>query len=260
MSTLRKSRRQRRQHSENSGTIRALHRRIINTLIMTQDFAKRTVSPKKPSTSSSTPASDSRRTKKASSKTNKGKKPAPHKANTRKPPVSTSKKAPIWAWLVIGGLVGVFVMFLSHLAKQLPDHSTATTAEKNVSKKASENISTADTPKKDAQIKFDFYTILKNQEVEVDEKVLANTPPKNNVLYLLQAASFKNATDADSLRAKLLLLGLPAAVEKTHSKDNQEWHRVIAGPFKSRSKLAKARSILASNEINSILLKRKIKP
>ncbi len=223
---------------------------------MTQDFAKRKSTTKKSSGSPSSPKSGTN--KRASSKTSSSstKKTAPRKTNTRKTSAPAPKKAPAWAWLVIGVLVGIFVMFLSNLAKQLPEDGAKVTAAKEAELEAQQ----AAKEEKEAQVKFDFYKILKDQEVEVDEKVIANTPEKNNFLYLLQIASFKHATDADSLRAKLLLLGLPATVEKTRNKDNQEWHRVIAGPFKSRSKLAKARSVLASNEINSILLKRKIKP
>lgn len=227
---------------------------------MTQDFAKRKSTTKKSSGSPSSPKSGTN--KRASSKTSSSstKKTAPRKTNTRKTSAPAPKKAPAWAWLVIGVLVGIFVMFLSNLAKQLPEDGAKVTAAKEAAKQAELEAQQAAKEEKEAQVKFDFYKILKDQEVEVDEKVIANTPEKNNFLYLLQIASFKHATDADSLRAKLLLLGLPATVEKTRNKDNQEWHRVIAGPFKSRSKLAKARSVLASNEINSILLKRKIKP
>jgi cell division protein FtsN len=54
----------------------------------------------------------------------------------------------------------------------------------------------------------------------------------------------------------LLLLNLVVTIEKVKARNGDSWHRVIVGPFKSRSKLAKARSILATHQIDSLLLKR----
>ena len=66
---------------------------------------------------------------------------------------------------------------------------------------------------------------------------------------------FRRQNDADRLRAQLLLLNFEATIE-TVNNANGVWHRVIVGPFGSRSKMAKARSILAANNINYLLLKR----
>jgi cell division protein FtsN len=74
---------------------------------------------------------------------------------------------------------------------------------------------------------------------------------------LLQVGSFKSNRDADSLRARLLLLNLNAKIEKVSPRKNETWHRVIVGPFSDRSELADARGKLASNGIDSLLLKRK---
>ena len=116
------------------------------------------------------------------------------------------------------------------------------------------------TKEETSQAKFDFYQILKGHEVKVDEKVISATPEPSNIIYWLQVASFKAAADADNMRAKLLLINLNASIEKTTDKHEQKWHRIMVGPFTSRSKLAKARSILASNELNTIMIKRKAQP
>ena len=143
---------------------------------MTQDFAKRKPTTKKSSGSSSSPKSGTN--KRASSKTSSSstKKTAPRKANTRKTSATAPKKAPAWAWLVIGVLVGIFVMFLSNLAKQLPEDGAKVAAAKGAAKQAELEAQQAAKEEKEAQVKFDFYKILKDQEVEVDEKVIANTP------------------------------------------------------------------------------------
>ena len=108
-----------------------------------------------------------------------------------------------------------------------------------------------------SQVRFDFYEILKEHQVEVDTKPIEQANKQNtNIVYWLQAASFKNPADAEKLRAKLIFSDLPASTEKTINKSQEEWHRVLVGPFTSRSKLAKARSILASQQINSFVIKR----
>lgn len=208
---------------------------------MAQDFAKKKT-PTAPAKSRSKSAASS------SKKTSK------RKGNTRtatQSPQHKPKKAPIWLWLVgIFGLVG-FALFLNHLSDQAAPTTPTAVAEKP-----------KDTPptKEESQARFDFYQILKGHEVEVDEKVINSTPEASNIIYWLQVASFKTAADADNMRVKLLLINLNASIEKTTNKQAQVWHRVMVGPFTSRSRLAKARSILASNELNAITIKRKAQP
>ncbi len=193
---------------------------------MTQDFAKKKRKPQQKKTTSK------RRT------------------NTRRKPNNTNK-APAWAWLVIGLLLAALVTLLIYLANK-PDavvQHSQNTGDKQTAKPV-EN--------KPPQPRFDFYEILKEQEVEVPDRsaeIKAATPA--NIHYYLQAGSFRNRNDADELRAQLLLVNMNANIE---SKENngKTWHRVIAGPFKSRSKMAKARSQLASKGLSPLLLKRKI--
>ena len=75
---------------------------------------------------------------------------------------------------------------------------------------------------------------------------------------MLQAGSFKHAEDADRLRAKLILLGLDTKVEAVSGKGKGTWHRVQVGPFKSRSRLSKARNTLIAQGIETLLLKKKV--
>jgi len=185
--------------------------------------------------------------KKKSTRAKTTKKPTKRRTNSRKPIANTNKKAPAWAWLLIGLFLGGFIVFLVHLTNNSVKKSSKTTAEKAVKQKEK------------SQVEFDFYTILKEQEVEVSAEVIANTPVNEPVEYLLQVGSFKKPTDADRLRAQLILLSLDVHTEKVVNKQQQQWHRVIVGPYQSRSKLSKAQSILASNEIKTLLIKRKLK-
>ena len=71
----------------------------------------------------------------------------------------------------------------------------------------------------------------------------------------LQAGSFRQREDADRRRAELLLLGLEPRVEESKG-DNGRWFRVYLGPFESRSKMSKARSLTAAQNIDTLVLKR----
>ena len=225
---------------------------------MTQDFAKKKSTsqksaPKKKTATTTKTRSNTRTPSKVTNKTN-----PKRKTNTRKKspkPTSSTKKAPLWLWfIVIGGVVG-FVIFLNHLSD-----SRATQQAEVVPGDANNSRTSKTSHKERSAVKLDFYEILKEHEVEVSDKVIAATPVADNIHYYLQAGSFRHTSDADTLRAKLILLGLPAKVETSNKQANTSWYRVIAGPFETRSKLAKARSILASEQISSLLIKRKIDP
>lgn len=212
---------------------------------MTQDFAKRKASPTSEKASAKT---QKKSPKKATSTGSK------RKVNSRKPAPKPNarKRPPFWAWIITGVCAAGFVAFLSKLSQKPTSTSTTVPAPQKEDVVA---------PKEQqSQVKFDFYQILKEHEVDVGDKVAAATPKQENIHYFLQVASFRSPAEADTQRAKILLLGLPANVEKTNDKEGNPWYRIVAGPFETRSKLAKARSILASEQINSFLIKRKIKP
>jgi cell division protein FtsN len=212
---------------------------------MAQDFVKKKTDIPPKNKHGSTLAQQRKSAMKArASKTEK------RKTNARKPH-TPKKAAPFWLWILIGISVIGFGFFLTQLSssdrkKSSPQAETKQFNPEEKFAKQGEN----------SQVKFDFYEILKGKEVNVDERVIEKTPEQKNIIYFLQAGSFKQLSDADALRVTLLLQGLPVNIEKTMNKNKQEWHRVVAGPFDTRSKLAKARGILASNEINSIVLKR----
>ncbi len=151
---------------------------------------------------------------------------------------------------VFGMVFGALLMhFAPALLKSAP---TATTAVQDVTETVKEEAS---------ELKFDFYTLLKNTEIIVPNNESAdnqNIEPEENFSYLLQAGSFKNASDAEALRVKLLLLNLSASVETVKIGNGEKWHRVLVGPFTDSSSMAYARAKLAENEIDIVLLKRKL--
>ena len=80
------------------------------------------------------------------------------------------------------------------------------------------------------------------------------------VQYLLQAGSFKAASDAERRRVNIMLLGLTDARVQTVTGENGTWHRVLVGPFSSRSKLQKAKATLINKGIDTLQIQLKSKP
>ncbi|MGY3041793.1 cell division protein FtsN [Rhodanobacter sp. TND4EL1] len=72
--------------------------------------------------------------------------------------------------------------------------------------------------------------------------------------YLLQVGAFPNASDAETLKAKLALQGFVANVQSVNIS-GQTYHRVRLGPFRSATDLESTKQRLASAGINAIALK-----
>ncbi len=177
------------------------------------------------------------------------------KTPARKKPAARGKSntAPVrsvWRWYFAGLTSGIFLSFLLYLGT-LPDGAGPEQGAVNGQAKAE-----PETPPKP---RFDFYTMLPEQEIEVDEP--AQQPSRNattaepEAYYLLQAGSFRQREDADRRRAELLLLGLEPSVEEAQG-ENGRWFRVYLGPFESRSTMSRARSLTAAQNIDTLLLKR----
>lgn len=108
---------------------------------------------------------------------------------------------------------------------------------------------------------FDFYQMLPNFEVvipEQDKEVRRSaevTKVEKPGTYVLQAGSFRNAADADRLRAQLALVGLESDVQTVTIDKDQTWHRVRMGPFNNLDRLEAARKRLAENDIQALVIR-----
>lgn len=197
---------------------------------------------------------------------------------SRNPPVN-AVKAPVpgWVWLLVGCLVGGFVMFLVRLADVDIKASNKPAAEAkppaNERKAAPAPSATKTQPAQTAKAepkakpaepekpRFDFYHMLKENEVPVpkvdDSTAQAAAQPAKT--YILQVASFRKPEDAEQLKVELILLNLEARAESVTVRNGEQWHRVLVGPFDSRSRLAKARSTLISNGHQALVMEHKPK-
>ena len=122
---------------------------------------------------------------------------------------------------------------------------------------------------------YDFFTVLPEMEVVVPEQELsararpeaeaADNPAQgagngtvdgaaSGPSYLLQVGSFRSASDADQLKARLALLGVVAQVQ-TVTVNDTTWHRVRVGPLSGARQADEMRGRLADNDIDSLVMK-----
>ncbi|ARP92965.1 SPOR domain-containing protein [Bordetella genomosp. 13] len=80
------------------------------------------------------------------------------------------------------------------------------------------------------------------------------TPSQQSGNYYLQAGAYRGQQDAESLRARILLLGLPVAVQRAESNGVQI-NRVRVGPFAKLDDMNRARVRLSENKIESTVVR-----
>lgn len=75
-------------------------------------------------------------------------------------------------------------------------------------------------------------------------------PPADGKAYYLQVGAFRVLEDAESLRAKMLLLGLPVQIQRAEVNGVQV-NRVRVGPYAKLDEMNSAREKLASEKIKA---------
>ncbi len=177
--------------------------------------------------------------------------------------------APGWAWLLAGfglGLLSMALLYLYHL-QQPASPSTQRHTEAVVAQKPATNTkpakSAAQAQDKAAEhhgVHFEFYTLLPESEVVIPEKDLeqkaqpGKAPEKPPASYMLQIGSFRQQTEAESLKGELALIGVVAHIQRVDIKGDT-WFRVRVGPFDSYDEITRARARLRDNSVNAIPVK-----
>ncbi|KMQ57902.1 cell division protein [Pseudomonas aeruginosa] len=203
------------------------------------------------------------------------KKPAPKRGASRYQAPAAKNGVPGWVWLVAGLAIGGFIMFLMKLEP----------GRKDVQRERPEQTQTP----AQAKPKYEFYTLLPESEVVVPpEAVPEKAPPPPtpaelakadearakaalagqvppplpkavvaaSTQFFLQAGSFRKQSDADRVRAQIILLGQSVNVEAGNVRD-ETWYRVMVGPFNSRDQLSQAQKTLSSNGFSNLLLQQR---
>jgi len=162
---------------------------------------------------------------------------------------------------LIGLGVAVFMMFKGYLPeiKQHLPSPDSTSSGRTEAALVEDEIAEPKKPR------YDFFTVLPEMEVVVPEQELSRnagkTEPANSATtgkaqdsYILQAGSFRNATDAEQMKAQLALLGSMATVQKV-TVNGQTWHRVRIGPFQGAREADEMRRMLSDNQIDTLVMK-----
>lgn len=173
----------------------------------------------------------------------------PRKKTARKKRTTNPSRKPLpgWIWMLTGLVIGLSATLMPSLNEMnQPDDQTVTQTSQT------EPV---------AKRKFDFYTLLPELEVVVDEntptktatsKTPANTKKAGN--YVLQVGSFKSNEEADSLKAQLALMGVVTNIEIVNV-NGTKWHRVRIGPSQNLNQLESTQKKLRAENIDTILLK-----
>ncbi|MGB3622084.1 SPOR domain-containing protein [Ketobacter sp. MCCC 1A13808] len=162
---------------------------------------------------------------------------------------------PPWVWLFTGVITGLFLAFLYYLTGVKPTEQQLQQVEM---KAPTLNGKGKSSPK------FDFYTLLPDREVVAPEAAAepkagknSNTKAIKGETFIIQTGSFRSAAEADHRRAEMILMGLDVQIQKVELNPGESWHRVQIGPFDNPSALESAKTTLANNHIEHIVLRLK---
>ncbi len=176
--------------------------------------------------------------------------------------------------LVLGALAGMLGMYLHQSSRPQPLPSAIkSTAQVECTPVPPQTAEPTVRPSKDPK-DYEFYGVLEKLPVpptrpdieqplppppsESPGPAASSAAPKpapapaaaENKYQYLQIASFKSPEDADGLKARIVLAGLPAFVVSMEIPEKGIYYRVRVGPFENLDALSKAREQLASGGID----------
>ena len=195
----------------------------------------------------------------------------------RQPAASQSRGLPGWLWGIIGLIAGfALAQYFEKQAPRLPvaaivpKANTQQNGQQNGQQTAKQgNQQQKEAPEESAgnMPTFEFYTLLPETEViapKVDEYKSTPRPGSAESTkkseasltnYMLQAASFREMSDAKKLAGKLKDLGLLAKVSDVNASGGTVWHRVQVGPYKDTRELNRAQDLMNTQGIEPLLIK-----
>jgi cell division protein FtsN len=155
--------------------------------------------------------------------------------------MSKTTKTPIWVWVFMLLVLGIFAGFILFL-----DQKIVSSGNRN-----KDSVDSTERP----QPTIDFYEVLPQREVDIpvsdEEQEAIDNPAINKETagkVALQVGSFKSNQEAESLKAQLAFLGLEATIQSA-VVNSVSWHRVNVGPFEGNSALSRAKNLLLENRI-----------
>ena len=179
--------------------------------------------------------------------------------NKNKAGSQEKNKSNLFSFLV-GLTLGAFItgsIFLNQHKQIVDVESSAIFIDKNNTEDKENNEKNINT-----EITFDFPTMLEERQVaKIPEKkykdeiieTIETNKDKSHTIYILQVGSFKKFKSADALKARLAFSGLSAYIQKKDIIGMGVSFRVFVGPFKDKEKLDEIKTILAANNVNSVI-------
>lgn len=190
---------------------------------------------------------------------------------------------PAWLLVLIGIIVGAIGMALVTRSGHMPISRPDNGPQPNAATSSGDGGRGIAAKKQDKEPRYDFYSVLPQKEVVIpdaqldaqvkaeqqaaakqetssaDSDTTSNTADKPAAQaaqgeYLLQVASFPNASDAEAVKARLALKGFRAEVEHVTIK-GKSWNRVRLGPYTSATALEADRKKLEAEGFHAIALK-----
>lgn len=170
-----------------------------------------------------------------------------------------SKGAPAWLWMLVGLLLGAFIVGLVWLKLESSVESPEWIgAEPDLPPQSAPARQTAQKIPP-YQPRYRFYDELGRKQVVIPEEQLDRRDSRESVdptaRYLVQIGSFARPQDADRLQAELALRGIETRITKVSLEGGKLRYRVQAGPYLGRSELDQARSQLRKNGYRDLLVR-----
>ena len=216
---------------------------------MTKDFAKPSTT-RKPGDK-----------KKPGPNTSASLKPKKNKTNTKKSSSATLKKNPAppartKPIILLILLVSAFSYGLYYL-QSIPPTESLTEAAPKTSKHSKATPKTTEKERK-TDTRFKFYDLLPESNIkpsEVDAYQFKEKNKQTEFAYLVQTGSFRNKKDAERQKATIAFKGIKADIKEVTGKNGTAWYRVMAGPYKNRSKMNNVLDKLVSINIQPLVKK-----
>jgi len=195
-------------------------------------------------------------------------KPRKRKPVAKKAVPVQQPKIAVWRWGLVFGVIALFVYFLYSLSvteQQDKPKTTVTRPLKSPIKKAAVKkvpvkAKPAKVPKPKDDIQYDFYTILPKAEFVIPDYEVKTRKReervgkvKAGVKYSVQAGAFRHYKDADSLKARLFMMGFSPKIEKAVI-GTATWYRVKMGPYNRLASVDAIQSKLKSKNMDTLVI------
>ena len=182
-----------------------------------------------------------------------------YKRASRRSPLDLARFRDLGIGLLVGVVLTSGIFIYQNDARGTPDPEIPRPEPHQATAPAAEGDAAAAASAEGGD-RYDFYDMLPNFEVVVPEKDREVKRDQRATridrpgVYVLQAGSYRNVSDADRVRSQLNLQGINAKVQRV-AVDNDVWHRVRVGPINDLSELNRVRKQLQAADVDGLVIR-----